>query len=233
MSFIYRIGSAFGLACVLSGAAANAQVPATAAGTQSGGAASTAPSGGNSLSDLTDAVDANGASTQPAITKVPAPPTSRMSSFNRVTTTRRFTVPAAGQAARLARSGGASGGAIAAARDHALNPINPASSSPRRSAASSPEVPVGSTWRQAPDRPTRPPATAVRSSTHNYFPGLRSGQHTNSNTAQVTHGGRIRIPGQAGVGGLTAGRSAAGNRAGQGTAAGRIPPASSAARPHR
>ena len=235
MKHFYRVGCVFGLAFIFSGAVAKAQVGGTGGSAQAGGTAPVAPpsgagaaasSGGNALSDLADQDAENGASTK-AVAK-PAPPTSRMSSFSRVTTTRKFTVPAPSQAAR---SVGPSTGAAAATRKGVLQPSSPRGSNTRATAADKSEVPAGSTARQAPERPVRPPATAVRSVTHNYFPGLRSGQHTNSNTAQVAHGGRTRIPGQAGVG--MSARSAAGTRPGQATAPGRIPPASAAARPRR
>ena len=129
MKNLFRVGCVFGLAFIFSGGFAKAQVGGTGAGGQAGGAAPVAPpsgaspgtsSGGNALSDLADQDAENGASTQPVAK--PAPPTSRMSSFGRVTTTRKYVVPAPSPAAR---SAGVSTGAGAATRGLALHPSNP------------------------------------------------------------------------------------------------------------
>jgi hypothetical protein len=232
MKNVYRIGCVFGLAFLFGVAVANAQVGGTDAGAQTGGAAPGAPaggagtgtsSGGNALSDLADQDAESGASTK-AVAK-PAPPASRNASFSRVTTTRKFVVPAPSQAAR---SGGTSTGAAAATRGSALHPSNPPGSKTGATAAKKSEIPDSSTWREAPaeQRPTRPPATAVRSVTHNYFPTMRGGQHVNRNTARVAHGGRTLMPGQAGVG-----MSARSPGTVRGGVPGRITPAQSSARP--
>ncbi len=227
MKIFCRIGCAFGLVFVLGGAVANGQTGGAAPAAPAGAPGAGTTSGGNALSDLADQNRENAATTQPVAK--PAPPTSRMSSFNRVTTSRKVPVPATSQSARLAGSGGVSAGAVAAARDGALHPFIPSGSNARATAANKSEIPAGSSWRQEPERPTRPPATATRSVTHSYFPGLRGGHYKNSNTAKVAHGGRTGIPGQAGLG--MGARSASGGRPGQGSVSGRIPPAQASARP--
>ncbi len=49
-------------------------------------------------------------------------------------------------------------------------------------------------------QPTRPPATAARSVTHNYYPNLRQGRNVNSNTAQVARGRAKTGVGMGGMG---------------------------------
>ena len=158
--------------------------------------------------------------------KKPAPaPSSRMSSFNRVTTTRRQVVASPSQTSRVARSAGAAAGAMAASGRAALRPDN-SPGSRERAKASETAIPRDSTWRQEPVGSTCPAATAVRSTTHNYYPGLRSGQHVNANTAKVAHPGQTRIGSQPGTG-----LGMAGNKATKVTRPGQTSPrASSSAR---
>jgi hypothetical protein len=193
MRNVYRIGSAMVLALFFSGSTAIAQVDTT--GTD-------APS--STEMDGSDA-DAQSAGSVPVGTTSPS--TNRPPAFNRVTTTRRVAVPARSQAAR-AVAGGASAGV--------LHPYTPTHSPAREKMARNSEVPSGSSWRQqVPQRVARPPATAIRSVTHNYYPGLRGGQYVNANTARVAHGAKGRTPVGAGAG---LGMGMAGARSGNVTA---------------
>ncbi len=212
-----------GLAFVLGGPAAHAQGSGAAANAPAVGAATGVPAGGNAaggaLSDPDDADE----KAQPIAKQATALPKTRMSSFNRVTTTRKVVVPAPSQSAR---SGAATAGAV--------GPSTSSGSKDRAGAPKKTEVPTSSTWRQIPERAARPAATATRSVTHNYYPGLRGGQYKNANKARVVHGGKTAIPVQAGVGMSAAGvRSAPGSRAGQAVAPGRSPATSASARPRR
>ena len=215
MRDFYRIGCAVGLAFVFGGAAAHAQggggganasAAGAAASAPAAGAAAGVPAGGNAAGGFSPAPGDADESTQPAAKKVTPQPKARMSAFNRVTTTRKVVVPAPSPRSGAAKAGAANAGAT-----------------------KDPGVPASSSFRQAPERPTRPPATATRSVTHSYYPTLRGGQYKNANTARVANGGKTRMPVQAGVGMSAAGaRSAPGSRGAEVTAPGRggVPSAS-------
>ncbi len=224
MRGFYRIGCAMGLAFVLGGPAAHSQGTGPATNAPAVGVAAGVPAGGDAAGGVSSNPDDADEKAQPIAKQATSLPKTRMSSFNRVTTTRKVVVPAPSQSAR---SGAATAGAAGTSTS--------SGSKDRTSATKKTEVPTSSTWRQVPERATRPAATATRSVTHNYYPGLRGGQYKNANTARVANGGKTAIPAQAGVGMSAAGArsAAAGRRAGQAVAPGRSPAASASARPRR
>ncbi len=204
----YRIGSVLSLAFVLGGAAAKAQVGGTAPSGQV-----RSPASGTSKGDLSRPDDDGEERSDLNAKKAPAPPPARMSTFNRVTTTRKEVVPAQSQAARVARPGGTSTGAAAASRAGVLHPYTKPANARAKMANSG--VPNGSTARQEPRQSTRP-ATAVRSATHNYYPTLRPGAHVNANKAQVAAASKGRNSAQLGAGvGMGLGMGMAGSNAAQ------------------
>ena len=210
MRDVYRVGRAVALALFFGGAAASAQTGGTGSDAQSagvdgsGGIAQPAGAGAS--------VQSSGSAPRVAAgTGTTSPPTSRMSTFNRVTTSRKVAVPApSSQARRAAASGG--GGSAAGARGK----------TPKAA-----EVPADSSARRMPERTTRSPATAMRAVTHNYYPGLRGGQYVNSNTARVANGARGRVPVGSGLG-----AGGAGARSGS-VSAGRVGAPATAAPPRR
>src|SRR5271165_6357480 len=114
-----RIGSAFGLAFVLGGPAAHAQDGGSASsGQPAASPAAKAPAGAASSGDVSRPIQEDEQSIDLNTKKAQSPPPPRMSSFNRVTTTRKEVVPARGpsQAARVGRPGGSAPGAGAAPR---------------------------------------------------------------------------------------------------------------------
>jgi hypothetical protein len=206
MRDFYRVACASVLAFVFGGLTAFAQVGgAPPAGAQAGGGLQ----GNNSALD-----DAAAEAREPIAKKIPAPAPARMSTFNRVTTTRKQAVPVSPRAAGASRAGSASSAATAASRAAAMHPFTPKAGNDRAKAATS-AIPAESTWRQTP-RPVRPPATATKSVARSYYPGMRPGVHPNADTAQTrARNGRSSV--QAGVGmgmGLLGGRSAPAARPG-------------------
>jgi hypothetical protein len=101
-------------------------------------------------------------------------PAQRGVSFNRVTSARQDVVADSG-AARIARPGGTSPGSRAASRLDSHRPF---------SAQASPFAGMSSSWSE-PQRPAAEPA-AVRTTRHNYYPGMRTEQHPNANTAKIS-----------------------------------------------
>jgi hypothetical protein len=194
----YRIGSALSLAFVFGGSAANAQVGGPAPSDQLGSPAAGVPADGTSKAGQSQPADGAQGPSDLNDTKALPPPPTRMSAFNRVTTTNKEVVRAQSQASRAG----------------VLHPYtSPANA---RAKTANPGIPIGSTSRQEPKQPTRPSATAVRSVTHNYYPTLRPGQHVNGNKAQVgsTPMGRNAV--QSGVGiGMGLGTGMTGSKAAQ------------------
>jgi hypothetical protein len=216
---VVRIGSAVALALLFGGSAASAQVAGTGANAQSAVVAGTDgnPQSGGVAGTGSGAQSsaADGQSVAPSTTP---PPPKRGTAFNRVTTTRRVAVPAPSQAARVATGGGQG---AAPTRAGALRPYSATDSKARDKTVKNSGVPIGSSWRQqGPERTTRPPASATRSVTHSYYPGLRSGQYANSNTAKVAKG---RSPAGAGMGMGGGARSGGGVSGHGGGAAGASP----------
>ena len=176
MRDVYRIGRALALAVFFGGVAAGAQTGGTGTAAQPAGVEGSGTSGQPAGAGVNP--QSSGSAPSVAGPGTTSAPTSRMSTFNRVTTTRKVAVPAPSlQARRAVASGG--GGSAAAARQKIPNDS---------------EVPADSSARRVPERTTRAPATGMRAVTHNYYPGLRGGQYVNSNTARVAHGARGRVP---------------------------------------
>ena len=138
--------------------------------------------------------------------KVTPPPTARMGAFNRVTSTRRQVVTVPSQSARMSRSGGGAGAGRPSSREAALHPYTTGSA--RAGARPPGAVPPDSTSRQGARRSVSQPATTVRSTNHNYYPGMRTSQHVNKNVAK-TRAGQTQLGMQPGVG---LGMGMAGNR---------------------
>ena len=199
-----QVGCVSVLAFVFGGATALAQV---------GGAPPAGAQARGGLQDNSSALDDAAAEARaPIAKKIPPPAPARMSTFNRVTTTRKQVAPA--PAAGASRAGTASSAAVAAARAKAINSA----------------IPAGSTWRQA-QRPAPPPATTVKSVTRSYYPGMRPGVHPNADVAQTrARTGRGSTPAGMGMGALSGGRAKAAARpglsgtAGHGHAPGAGPP---------
>ncbi len=199
MRDVYRIGRAVALAFFFGGADAGAQTAGTGSDAQSAGVVGSG-TGAQPAGAGANVPSSGSAPRVVAGTGTTSAPTARMSTFNRVTTTRKVAVPApSSQGRRAAASGG--GGSAAAARGK----------TPKDS-----EVPADSSARRVPERITRPPASAMRAVTHNYYPGLRGGQYINSNTARVAHGARGRVPVGVGLGAGVAGARSGNVTAGRG-----------------
>ena len=204
---IYRIGSLLGLALVLIGAVANAQDRAPARSEQVGSQATSVAADRAVRGDLSRPDDDGDDEERSDLIakKAQAPPPTRMSMFNRVTSTRKEVVSGQSQAARVAGLGGAAS-STAAARSGSLHPSK--RSAAARAASVDSRVPAGSTWRQQPPPPERRAAPQVRSVDRTYYPTLRSGQHANMNKALVA---RPRTGNGLGVGmgmGMAGGKSA-------------------------
>jgi hypothetical protein len=180
MRRFYQVGCATVLAFVFGGATAFAQVAGAPAGAGAGGG----------MQDNSSALDELSSRPRESIPKPPTGP-SRMSTFNRVTTTRKQVVPVPPQAAGASR-GGTSSPATA-------RPFTPKPGNDRANAAKS-AIPAESTWRQT-KRPAPPPATATKSVTRSYYPGMRPGAHPNADVAQTrARNGRGSMQGGMGMG---------------------------------
>jgi hypothetical protein len=86
-----------------------------------------------------------------------------------------------------------------------------------------PRVPKGSTWQDSPG-PSRPTTATTRSTTHNYYPGLRRAAGPNANVPadQVRRGG-AGVAGVMMLNGMTGGAQGRGIRSGQSVSPGRSP----------
>ena len=202
----FRVGCVSVLAFVIGGATAFAQV---------GGFPPTGvPAGGGLRDDGPAKDDEDGEPREPVAKKAPPTGPTRMSTFNRVTTTRKHVATAPPpQAARASRAGNASPGAA--------RPVTPKSGNDRTKPMNS-AIPSESTWRQT-QRPAPPPVTTVRSETGNYYPGMRSGTHANANMAHTRAPNRrtAKVPGLGLSKGLPGGKSAPVARTGPAGASGR------------
>ncbi len=190
------------------GTAANAQTVGTAANAQTVGTPSLMPgagfsSGGTSQAELrADDVDAS-------FVGPPAPPSPRSSSFNRVTTTRRQVVSAP------SRTTAGSGGTTAGVGGGPYHPLQTYSTPPQTAGARGAysEVPAGSSQQTGPRQPRSQPVM-VRSTPHNYYPSMRTGQYANANRAQIARPGK-RTGMMPGIGVPSRGRSQAGSGRGR------------------
>ena len=180
-----RIGSVLSLAFVFGGTAANAQVGAAAPSGQVGSPAANASRG-----DLSQPDDDGADSSDLNAKKTPPAPRTRLPAFNRVTSSRSEIV--------RGQSGGTASGAATESRASELRPYSSSANARAKTAKSG--TPAGSTARQEPKKSVRPPAPAVRSVTHNYYPTLRPGLHVNGNQAQVARAAKGKNASQAGMG---------------------------------
>ena len=164
----WRIGLVFVLATLGGGIAANAQSVASpnAQGVASPSDRTASPAQRSRVSPSTSSSARRFAPPQRGI------------SYNRVTTRPQ----AAGGATPRRTSAGS--GTISQA--DSLRPFSAQAANPR--------VPASSSWSQQPQRPASPSPMMVRTTPHNYYPGMRPEQHPNANTAQITSGRRICIP---------------------------------------
>jgi hypothetical protein len=205
MRDFFRVGCVSVLAFVIGGATAFAQV---------GGFPPTgAPAGGGLRDDGAAKDDQDSEPREPVAKKAPPTGPTRMSTFNRVTTTRKHVATAPPPAARASRAGNASPGAA--------RPVTPKTGNDRTKPVNS-AIPSDSTWRQT-QRPAAPPVTTVRSETGNYYPGMRPGTHHNGNTASTRAPNRrnAKVPGLGLSKGLPGGKSAPVARTGPVGASGR------------
>jgi hypothetical protein len=167
----WRIGVALGLAVLVGATAARAQVAGPGDGGQTGGSAAVPQAERQTNGGLSDPGQGNPALKEPGEKPVVPPRPKRVSSFNRVTTARRDAVSAPSSAGPVRAQEGT-------AKDR---------------------IPKGSSWQQGTQQPTTPPAATVRSSSHNYYPGMRISQHPNANTPQAARTGQRRTGMQAGA----------------------------------
>ena len=188
MRYNWRLGLVLGLAISVGETAVRAQVGGTAAGGQPGGPAVSPPAAGDSNSGLSEPALGDSTLTDPSV----APPRpSRVSSFNRVTTGRREVVSAPSQARRAVGPGGTSAVAGKTSPSAALGPYRARAAQAQAKGAKD-RTPASSTWREGPQRPTSPPPATARSTAHNYYPGMRPGEHPNANTPQAAGTGQRR-----------------------------------------
>jgi len=181
----WRIGLVLGLAALSGGTAANAQSGGAAPNAQVGGAAAQAQNGGNLNGGLSGPVEKD-AEHKDSTTSKPAPAQRRTGSFfDRVTTVRQEAVPSSPPAA-------VSG---VKSQTDPLRPRNAQAMQTRKPSAD-PHVSAGSSWHQESERPASPTRGTVRSTTHNYFPGMRLPRQPNANAAPVASAGRgrTRVP---------------------------------------
>jgi hypothetical protein len=192
MRGFYLVGCVAVLAFVFGGATAFAQV--------GGSPPAGAPAGGELRDDDPAKDDEDGEPREPVAKKALPPGPTRMSTFNRVTTTRKHVTISPSQAAGASRAGSRSPGAARA--------FTPKTGNDRAKAIDS-AIPADSTWRQA-QRPAPPPVATVRSETGNYYPGMRAGAHPNANIARTKakKPGVSKVPGMGLSKGLPGGKSA-------------------------
>jgi len=178
------------------GAAPNAQIGGAAANAQVGGAATDVQNGGNLNGGLSGPVEKD-AEHKDSKTSKPAPVPQRTESFfDRVTTVRREAVPS--PATRGARPGASPAGSGVKSHADTLRPQN-AQAMQARNPAADPHVSAGSSWHQESERPASPARGTVRSTTHNYYPGMRAARQPNANAAHVANAGRGRTRAPAGL----------------------------------
>ena len=178
-----RLGLVLGLAISVGGSAARAQVGGADAGAQAGGPAVSPASGALTNRVPSEPAQADNSLTDPSATKVSPPRPSRVSSFDRVTTRRGEVVSAPSQA-RRAMTGTTSPSA-------AIGPYRARATQAQAKGAKD-RIPASSSWHEGPQSPTSPPSATVRSTAHNYYPGMRPGQHPNANTPQAARTGQRR-----------------------------------------
>ena len=178
----WRLGLVLALAISVGQSAANAQVGGTSSGAQASGVTVSPAAGADANRGLYDPAQGDNALTNPSTTTVAPPRPSRVSPFNRVTTGGSAVVSAPSPARRAAAPVGTSAAATGSSRARAMQ---------AQAKGAKDRIPASSSWNEATQRPSPPPAT-VRSSAHNYYPGMRPGQAPNANTPQAARSGQRR-----------------------------------------
>jgi hypothetical protein len=178
-----RLGLVLGLAISVSQSAAHAQVGGTSSGAQASGATVNPAPAGDTNGGLYDPTQGDNALTNPSTTTVAPPRPSRVYSFNRVTTGGSAVVSVPSPARRAAAPGGTSAAAIGSSRARAMQ---------AQAKGAKDRIPASSSWNEGAQRPTSPPPATVRSTTHNYYPGMRPGLAPNVNTPQAARSGQSR-----------------------------------------
>jgi hypothetical protein len=196
MNGFWRIGLAAGLATFFAVSFAYAQSGGTGAGLQTGGAAVGAPSGSNLGGGANQAAQGDPKTKDSKARTLPGVQRRSSTYFDRVSTTRREVAPSAGM--------GAPG------------PSHPYSARSIQSARrpGDPQTPTGSSWQNS-QRPVSPPPVTIRSTTQNYFPGMRSAQGVNVGAMQADQlmRSRTRRPGARGAGAGAGGANSAASAA--------------------
>ena len=185
----WRLGLVLGLVISVGGTTARGQGGNTAGGTQAGSPTVSPSAVGDANGGLSQPAPGDSTLTDPSTTAVSPPRPSRVSSFNRVTSGRSEVVSAPSQARRAAGSGGTSAVGGKMSPSAALGPYRARATQAQAKAARD-RIPASSTWREGPQRP--PPPPTVRSTAHNYYPGMRPGEHPNANTPQAAGTGQRR-----------------------------------------
>jgi hypothetical protein len=178
----WRIGLVLGLAILVSQSAAHAQVGGTSSGAQASGATVSPAVAADANRGLYDPAQGDNPLVNPSATKEAPPRSSRVSSFNRVTTGRSEVVSVPSPARRAVAPGGTSAAATGSSRARSMQ---------AQAKGAKDRIPASSSWNEGTQRPNPPPAT-VRSSAHNYYPGMRPGQAPNANTPQAARSGQRR-----------------------------------------
>ncbi len=163
------------------------------------------PASGGTNGGVSNPAQGDSTLTDPSARIVVPPRPSRVSSFNRVTTGRSEVVSTPSQARRAAGPVGSSVAAGKISPSAAIGPYRARAIQAQAEAAKD-RAPTSSSWHEAPEPPTSPPPAAVRSTAHNYYPGMRPGLQPNANTPQAARTGQRRtgMPGGA-LSGLGAG----------------------------
>ena len=179
----WRLGLVLGLAISVGQSAANAQVGGTSSGAQASGVTVSPAAGADANRGLYDPAQGGNALTNPSTTTVAPPRPSRVSPFNRVTTSGSAVVSVPSPARRAAAPGGTSAAATGSYRARAMQ---------AQAKGVKDRIPASSSWNEGTQRPTSPPPATVRSTTHNYYPGMRPGLAPNVNTPQAARSGQSR-----------------------------------------
>jgi hypothetical protein len=197
MRINWRLGLVLGLAITVGASIARAQTGgASSTGVPAGGAAVSPTTGGDTNGGLSEPAQGDDALSHPNAATAAPPRPSRSAAFNRVTTGRREVVPAPSQARRAAGPRESLAVAGKTSASDALS-VYRARAAQLQAKGAKDRASASSTWHEGPQRPMSPPPAMVRSTTHNYYPGMRPGQQPNANTPQAAHTGQRR-PGMAG-----------------------------------
>ena len=179
----WRLGLVLGLAISVSQSAANAQVGGTSSGAQASGATVSPAPAADANRGLYDPAQGDNPLVNPSATKVAPPRPSRVSPFNRVTTGGSAVVSVPSPARRAAAPVGTSAAATGSSRARAMQ---------AQAKGAKDRIPASSSWNEVTQRPSSPPPATVRSTAHNYYPGMRPGLAPNANTPQAARSGQRR-----------------------------------------